>query len=134
MKRKFLWLGFAAITIGLFVLIYHGPGRAVLRGHVGDVAAAMLVYATIGALSPQTWIRFRAFTTFAFATLIEFGQSFWSAGSVLGELTIGDTFDPWDILAYAIGVVICVACELCWRSQDVRASAVAPSPQCASSP
>jgi hypothetical protein len=117
-KKKFLWLGFAAITIGLFVLLYQGPGRAVLRGHVGDVAAAMLVYATIGALSPQTWIRFRAVTTFLIASAIEFGQSFWNTDSFLGELTIGDTFDWWDIFAYAIGVAVAVAWEI--RSDAAR--------------
>ena len=118
MKRRFLWLGVAAIALGLFVLVYHGPGRAVLRGHVGDVAAAMLVFATIGALSPQTWIRFRAATTFAIATGIEIGQAFWRTESMLGELTIGNTFDPWDILAYALGVAVAVAWELVWRSRD----------------
>jgi hypothetical protein len=127
-KKTFLWLGFSAITLGLFVLVYHGPGRAVLRGHVGDVAATMLVYAVLGALSPQTWIRFRAFTTLAIATLIEFGQSYWSAGSMLGELTIGDTFDPWDLVAYAIGVAVAVVWELRARSTVARCAPCAPLP------
>ena len=119
MKKKFLWLGVAAIAIGLFVLVYHGPGRAVLRGHVGDIAAAMLVYATIGALSPRTWIRVRAIATIAIATAIEVGQSFWHADSFMGELTIGDTFDWWDIAAYAIGVAVAVAWEI--RANATRA-------------
>ena len=132
MKRRFLWLGLAAILLGLFVLVYHGPGRAVLRGHVGDIAAAMLVFAALGVLSPQTWLRARAGVTFVLAVTIEIGQAFWRAESMLGELTIGNTFDPWDIVAYAIGVAVCVACELRWRSRDLRASGVAPSPRCAS--
>jgi hypothetical protein len=129
-----VWLGFAAITLGVFVLVYHGPGRAVLRGHVGDVAAAMFVYAVMGWLSPQTWVRFRAAMTFLLATVVEVGQMLWNVRSTLADLTIGNTFDPWDIVAYAIGVAACVACELRWRSQDLRARVVTPSPRCASSP
>ena len=117
MKRRFLWLGFAAITLGLVVLVYHGPGRAVVRGHVGDVAAAMLMYAAIGALSSRT-LGARATMTFLLATAIEVGQMFWRAESTLGHLTVGDTFDPWDILAYAIGVAVCVAWEFAWRSRE----------------
>jgi hypothetical protein len=133
-KRRFLWFGLAAITLGLFVLVYHGPGRAVLRGHVGDIAAVMLVYAALGALSPQTWLRARAGVTFVLAVTIEIGQAFWRAESMLGELTIGNTFDPWDIVAYAVGVAVCVACERRWRSQESRANAVSRCPRCASSP
>jgi hypothetical protein len=51
----------------------------------------------------------------------------WNVRSALADLTIGNTFDPWDILMYAIGVAVCVACELRWQ-------VVAPSPRCASSP
>lgn len=110
MKKRFLWLGIAAIALGLFVLAYRGPGRAVIRGNVGDVAAAMLVYATFGAVwRARIWVR--AVAALAFATAIEVGQLFWHASSTTGELLIGDTCDPWDIVAYVIGVGIAVAWE-----------------------
>jgi hypothetical protein len=123
-KRRFLWLGLAAIAIGVFVLLYRGPGRAVIRGHVGDVAAAMLVYATIGAIWWRTRIVARAAVTFGIAAAIELGQMFWSAKSFAGELTIGNTFDPWDLVAYVAGVAIAFVWE---RVAVARCAACAPS-------
>jgi hypothetical protein len=48
MKRRFAWLAVMALGLGVAVLLYRGPGRGVVRGHVGDVAATMLVYALLG--------------------------------------------------------------------------------------
>ena len=105
MKRRFVWLGVAAIAIGIAVLAYRGPGRAIVRGHVGDVAATMLVYAVIG----RAWRTRRALlatSTLAIAVSIEVGQTVWHAHSMAGELLIGSTFDPWDLVAYVVGVTI----------------------------
>ncbi|CAN5701690.1 hypothetical protein BH11MYX3_BH11MYX3_06590 [soil metagenome] len=102
MKRRDLILGAVAITIGIAVLVYHGPGRPFLRGHVGDVAATMLVFALFGLTSwtPSA----RAIATLAVATVIELGQLVWSGG-----LLLGNVFDPWDLAAYIAGVVISLA-------------------------
>ncbi len=129
MKRRFLWLGVAAIAIGLAVLAYRGPGRAVVRGHVGDVAAAMLVYALLGALW-RARIVVRATTALAIATAIEIGQAFWHARSLVGELTIGDTCDAWDILAYAIGVSVAVLWERIAVARCADAMAPARTRRC----
>lgn len=125
MKKRFLWLGLAAIAIGVLVLVYRGPGRAVVRGHVGDVAATMLVYATLGAIWWRTRMPVRAAIALAFATAIEVGQAFWSVRSTAGALTLGDTCDPWDILAYAIGVGVALVWE---RIAVARCAACAPPP------
>ena len=109
-KRRFLWLGLAALALGAAVLVYRGPGRAVIRGHVGDVAATMLVYAAIS----MVWsarMRTRAIATFAIAAAIEVGQLVWHARSLVAELTIGSSFDAWDFVAYAIGVGVAVTWE-----------------------
>ena len=107
MRRRFVWLGLVAIGIGLAVLAYRGPGRVIVRGHVGDVAATMLVYALAG-MTLRASIAVRALVTFAIALAIELGQTVWQADSMAGELLIGSTFDPWDLVAYAIGVAIAV--------------------------
>jgi hypothetical protein len=110
-KRRFLWLGLAALSLGVAVLVYRGPGRGVIRGNVGDVAATMLVYAMLG----MVWtarIRTRAVATLAIAMAIELGQVVWHARSLAGELLIGSTFDPWDLVAYTIGVGVAVGWEL----------------------
>ena len=115
MKRTFLWLGIAAIAIGIAVLAYRGPAREIVRGHVGDVAATMLVYAMLGAVWRARMV-VRAIAALAIATAIEIGQAFWHATSTAGELIIGNTCDPWDIVAYVIGVGV----ALTWESIAVR--------------
>ena len=123
MRKRFLYLGLAAIAIGVLVLVYRGPGRAIVRGNVGDVAAAMLVYAAIGAVWLRGHMLVRAACALGFATAIELGQSWWHAKSTAEHLLIGDTCDPWDIVAYAAGV--CVA--LVWERVAVaRCAACAP--------
>jgi hypothetical protein len=123
-RKRFFYLGLAAIALGALVLVYRGPGRAIVRGHVGDVAAAMLVYAAIGAV----WLRGRMWTrgacALAIACAIEFGQAFWHAKSTAEHLLIGDTCDPWDIVAYVVGVCVALVWE---RIAVARCAACAPS-------
>lgn len=111
MKRRFLWLGLAALAVGAAVLVYRGPGRAIIRGHVGDVAATMLVYAIVGSLS-RARLAWRAVGTIAIATAIELGQLVWRLESAAGELLLGTTFDGWDLVAYVAGVCVAIAWEL----------------------
>jgi hypothetical protein len=123
MRKRFLYLGLAAIAIGAFVLIYRGPGRAIVRGNIGDVAAAMLVYASLGAI----WLRGNMFVrgaiAFAFATAVELGQAWWHVHSTAGDLLMGDTCDPWDIVAYAAGACVGLVWE---RIAVARCAACAP--------
>ena len=123
-RKRFVWLAGTAFVIGLAVLAYRGPGRAIVRGHVGDVAAAMFVYAVIGFALPRTRRMPRAIAAFGFATAIEIGQAFWHARSTLGALTIGDTCDAWDIVAYFVGVGV----ALFWERAIVARSAACASP------
>lgn len=110
MKRRFIELALIALAIGVLVLVYRGPGREIVRGHVGDVAATMLVYALVG-LATTARIAIRASITMAIALAIELGQTWWKVDNAAGTLLLGSTFDAWDIVAYAIGTIIAVAYE-----------------------
>ena len=95
-------LALVACGIGAGVLVYQGPGRAIVRGYLGDVAATMLVFALLGL---TRWsLRTRAIVTMGVALAIELRQIAWSGG-----LLLGNVFDPWDVVAYAIGVAAAVA-------------------------
>ena len=110
MARRFVWLGAVALALGVAVVVYRGPGRELVRGHVGDVAATMLVYALLGLVwRARPWVR--AGVTLAIASAIELGQTVWHATSWVGEMTAGSTFDAWDFAAYVVGVVIALAWE-----------------------
>lgn len=105
--RTPLLLAGAALVAGALVLAYRGPGRALVRGHVGDVAATVLVYALLW-LGPcrRSSRTVRAAMAMAIATAIELGQTWWTARGLAGELVLGSTFDGWDFVAYALGVVL----------------------------
>ncbi len=110
MKRRFLTLGVAALALGIAVVLYRGPGRALVRGHGGDVAATMLVFAGLGLVLRTSW-SLRAGVTLAIATAIELGQALWHPAFPMVAFAAGTTFDPLDLLAYAIGVAIAVGWE-----------------------
>src|SRR5215470_18070755 len=88
MKRRFLWLAAAALALGAAVVLYRGPGRGVIRGHVGDVAATMLVYAVLG-LIWRARPAVRAAAALAIAAVVELGQTVWHGDGFVGEMTIG---------------------------------------------
>jgi len=105
------WLAVMAVALGLACLFYPGPGRGFIRGHVGDVAATMLVYAAFGF---TRWPRRdRIAATLAVALAMEIGQLAWAphGRSGAGALVIGSVFDPWDLVAYVAGVVVAVLWE-----------------------
>ena len=110
-RLRFAGLAAAALALGLATVLYRGPGRAIVRGHLGDVAATMLVYAAFGLTS---WsLRARAAATFGLAIAIELGQLLWAplTGGTVATLTLGRVFDPWDVVAYAVGIVTAIAWE-----------------------
>ncbi|HWU89710.1 MAG TPA: DUF2809 domain-containing protein [Kofleriaceae bacterium] len=112
MNRRFAWLAAAALALGVAVVLYRGPGRGVIRGHVGDVAATMLVYAVLGMIW-RARPAVRAAATMAVAAAVELGQTMWHAEGFAGEMTIGSTFDGWDFVAYGVGVTLAVLWERC---------------------
>jgi len=110
-RRFFAVLALVALAIGAAVLIYRGPGQPFVRGHVGDAAATMLVYALLG-FAWRARIGVRAATTFAIAAAIEVGQTLWQVDGAAGELLLGATFDVWDLVAYAVGTAIAASAEI----------------------
>jgi hypothetical protein len=119
--RRFAPLGLAALAIGVGVLLYRGPARPFIRGHVGDVAATMLVYAMLGVVLRGRLARpgWRAFGAMAIATALECGQRVWTGTGLAGEILVGGSFDGWDFAAYLLGTVVAVG-------YDVTASHRAP--------
>ena len=96
-----LLVGFVSWLFGALAL----PGRALIRGHVGDVAAVALVYSLIALASrgrPALCALLAAITALA----IEVAQRGSGDRDQLGRLVFGNHFDPWDLLAYAIGISI----------------------------
>ncbi|MEU1720015.1 DUF2809 domain-containing protein [Nonomuraea sp. NPDC005692] len=115
MRRAMVLLGGVALAIGAFVLFYRGPGQPFIRGYVSDVVATMLVYAFLGLLWRTTAAR-RTLATAAIAAAVEFYQIVGMALPGVGGVLVGAFPDPWDLVAYAIGVVV----ALVWERRLVR--------------
>ncbi|NRQ34846.1 DUF2809 domain-containing protein [Nonomuraea sp. NN258] len=115
MRRAMVLLGGVALTVGAFTLCYRGPGEPFIRGYVSDVGATMLVYAFLGLLWRTTAAR-RALATAVIAAAVEFYQIVGINPPGIGGVLVGAFPDPWDLVAYAIGVVVALA----WERRSVR--------------
>ncbi len=113
-RRSMVILAAAALVVGATSWLWGAldlPARWLIRGHVGDVAAVALVHAVLG-LAWRGPLMARAVVTATIALAIELAQRRGDPGAgAVGELVLGNRFDPWDLLAYAIGVVASVAWE-----------------------
>ncbi|HUQ02568.1 MAG TPA: DUF2809 domain-containing protein [Kofleriaceae bacterium] len=112
-KRAMLVLAAAALALGFVSWLWGAlalPGRAVIRGHVGDVAAVALVYAVLALTSARPAVCAAVAAVIALA--IELAQqSGGSRGGPAGDLLLGRHFDPWDLVAYAVGIMVAVAVD-----------------------
>jgi hypothetical protein len=105
-----LLVGFVSWLFGALAL----PGRAIIRGHVGDVAAVALVYAVIALVSrarPSLCALLTAITALA----IEVAQRGSHREGAVNDLVLGRHFDPWDLLAYAIGIILAILWDVTAR-------------------
>jgi Protein of unknown function (DUF2809) len=103
-RRAAATLAALCLLLCLGVLAYRGPGRAFVRGALGDVLIVAFLYFTLGALTrwrPRT----RLLAVGGLAVAIELSQLVpRGVSSAAVELTVGATFDPWDLVCYGAGL------------------------------
>lgn len=120
MRRKAFPVALGALAVGIGVIVYTGPGRAYVRGWVGDIAIIVFLVALL-ALVPVGRARTRLLAVGGFAIGVELLQSFdWVSPDApwFVHLTFGSTFDPVDILFYAMGLAIAAGFERWWADAD----------------
>lgn len=104
-----------SLTTGLLLFAFaHGP----LRGFVGDVLVVVFLDAALATLSLGS-----ARTRLPFVAALSVGLEGLQAlhlvdkeAPALLHLLLGSTFDPWDLLAYALGLLPAVALERRWAT------------------
>jgi hypothetical protein len=108
---KRLVITFIALTVGALHFItgeyYQGPFPVFVNGYLIDILLPMTLFLLMG-LFQNKLIRstcFRACAVFGFGCLVEASQYF-------GYPIFGNTFDPFDIIAYAGGVLLGVLLDL----------------------
>ena len=100
-----------ALTVGLLHFVtgenYRGPFPVLVNGYLIDILLPMVMYLLLGLIEVK-WIQppiFRAAAVFLFGCVVETSQ-------YLGYPLFGSTFDPLDILSYAISVSFGVFLDL----------------------
>lgn len=112
-RRSSIVLAGAALALGLACLAYGAtslPGRGLVRGHLGDVAAVAFLYALV-ALVVRAPVIVRVALVAVVAVVVELTQRGGEARGPAGQLLVGAHFDPWDLAAYALGLAAAVAWE-----------------------
>lgn len=115
-RKFYILLATLFFIAGITVLFYTGPGRAFLRGTMSDFLVVPFLYYLWAALYP-TPRRIRAAGVLSLAFALEFFQllELVDADShILLQITLGTTFDPWDFVAYTVGLLIAVGIEGAW--------------------
>jgi hypothetical protein len=110
MTKKLTITGIA-LAVGALHFItgenYQGPFLVFVNGYLIDILLPMTLYLLLS-LFESKLIRaplFRACTVFSFGCFVEASQYF-------GYPIFGSTFDPFDILAYAGGVLLGILFDL----------------------
>lgn len=107
----------AAAVFAIEVLIALFVHDRLVRPHLGDSLAVVLVYLALRAVTPLR-VTMAVIAAFAIACAIEVGQ-FFDLVDLLGlracrvaRVVLGTGFDPADFLAYAAGALGVLAIEL----------------------
>lgn len=120
MKRNRIWL-----VIGLVVVIVLGLASrkfpwlfpVFLGKYPGDSLWALMVFLGCGFLKPRASTLNIAALAFAISCLVEFSQCYQAPwinairSTTLGHLVLGSTFTWFDIVAYAVGVLVGILIE-----------------------
>jgi hypothetical protein len=109
-KKKGLIVGIA-VSVALLHFVtgpqYAGPFPVFVNSYLIDIFLPFAVYMLLtlfGTALFQDWF-VKAFLVFSVGLIVELSQ--YADAPILGE-----TFDPWDILMYALGVGLAVLCDL----------------------
>ena len=112
MNKRFIYAAVSlfALLCGISVAFLINQ-RSFLRGFAGDILIVIFIYSSVKIiLKDQSPFRIAA-GVLSFALFVEFIQytglpKYFNPRSIVTILTLGSTYDPLDIAAYAIGVAV----------------------------
>jgi hypothetical protein len=115
MSRSARFLYIAATLLGaVFILVYRGPYWTFVRSYGGDWLVVQFIYLIARFWIADRWRYHLAAAVLLLGVLVEVIQLL-SAGLIprtfVAEVTIGSTFDPLDIIAFALGLITVLVAE-----------------------
>ena len=107
----------AMLALAVGVLTYRGPGQPVIRGMGGDVLVVIFLVACLAVVPVgRPWHRILGVGVFAVAVeCLQLLDLVGPDSPFIAHLILGSTFDPVDLMAYAMGLVGAMGCESLWR-------------------
>ena len=116
-RASYVALALGTIALGLGVHWRGGVLSSTFRDVLGDALWAAMVAWWIGAIAPGASLRTRAATALTICVAVEVSQLYHSAvvdalrSTTAGSLILGSGFDPRDLVAYTLGVLLAVIIE-----------------------
>lgn len=113
--RRRLWLLVclvAVIALGLASRNFPSLFPAIFGKYPGDALWAMMVFVGLAFIKPRASTTGLAVLAFAISCAVELSQIYQAPwlneirGTTIGHLALGSTFSWFDIVAYAVGVLI----------------------------
>lgn len=116
-RLAYVALAVATIVLGLIVHFHGDALGPTARDMMGDAIWAAMIAWWVAAIVPGTslWTRSVAAVTICFA--VELSQLYHTPAldtlrrTTIGQLTLGSGFDPRDLAAYAVGVLVAALLE-----------------------
>jgi hypothetical protein len=129
-RALYIALALGTIVLGLAVHWRGGPLGPTLRDVLGDALWAAMIAWWVGALAPGASLRIRALGALSLCFGVEVSQLYHTTaldalrGTVAGQLVLGSGFDPRDLVAYTLGVLVAAFLErsLIRRHETVAAA------------
>ena len=116
-RARYIALALGTMALGLGVHWRGGFLNSTLRDVLGDALWAAMVAWWIGAVAPGASLRTRAAAALALCVGVEMSQLYHTTvldalrNTTAGGLLLGSGFDPRDLVAYTLGVLLAVILE-----------------------
>jgi hypothetical protein len=111
-RASYIALALGTIALGLGVHWRGGALGSTLRDVLGDALWAAMVMWWVGAAAPGAPLRTRTATALALCFGVEISQLYHATAldalrsTTAGQLILGSGFDPRDLMAYTLGVLV----------------------------
>jgi Protein of unknown function (DUF2809) len=131
-RASYIALALGTIALGLGVHWRGGAIGPTLRDVLGDGLWAAMIAWWVGAVAPGASLRARALWALALCVGVEVSQLYHTTAldalrsTTAGHLVLGSDFDPRDLLAYALGVLVAVSLERALVRRHSRVAAASP--------
>lgn len=128
-RSWYLTLVLATIAVGLAVHLYGGGMGPAVQDVVGDALWAMMVAWWVGVVAPDAPVLQRSAVALAIAFAVELSQLYHAPmldairSTAPSQLVLGSGFDPRDLVAYALGVLLAFRVERLVRRRGSRGTA-----------